>query len=120
MRRLSTILTTGLNKAWKSPLALLVSVAVVVTGADLALVATHRYREAAHRTQLADALRPFHVDASGASAADHPFPPEATGSPQVSGWDEILPGWPSYFLPFGAEKGTPTDLSQHLPGLPSR
>ena len=120
MRCLSTILTTGLNKTRRSPLALWVSTAVLVAGADLALVATHRYREAAHRIRLADGLSPFHLNASGASAADHPFPPETTGSPQVSGWDEILPGWPSYFLPFGTEKGTPTDLSQHLPGLPSR
>ena len=101
-------------------MALLVSTAMLVTGADLALVATHRYREAAHRTQLADGLRPFHINASGTSAGDHPFPPVGTASPQVSGWDEILPGWHSYFLPFGIEKDSPTELSPHLRGLPYR
>jgi hypothetical protein len=111
MKRFPTTLAAGLNKGRKHRLALLVCVAVLVSAADLALVAAHRSREMAHRAQLVDALRPFHLNAANAasaSAADHLFPAEATDSPQVVGWRPWLPGWLSYTLPHGAEEGDPT------------
>ena len=103
MKRFPKILAAGLNKAWKRPVALLVCVALLVTAADLALMAALRCRETAHRASSADALRPFHLDAANASAADRPFSTGATGSLQAAGypWNLPLPRWSSFTLPYG-------------------
>jgi hypothetical protein len=103
MKRFPKILTAGLSKAWKRPLALLVCVTLLVTVADLALMTALRPRETAHRASSADALRPFHLDAANASAADRPFSTGATGSLQAAGypWNLPLPRWSSFTLPYG-------------------
>jgi hypothetical protein len=120
MRRFPTILAAGFKKAWKRPVILLVCVVLLVTAADLALMAAHRSHQTAHRVPLADALRPFHLDAAGASAADHPFTTGATGSPQVTGWGLFPLRWSTFTLPFGAEDGGRMNLRQCIAGLRSR
>ena len=120
MRRFPTILTAGLEKAWKRPVALLACVALLITAADLAMMAAHRSHQTAHRVSLVDAIRPSHLDAARASAADHPFSTGATGSPQVTGWGLFPLRWSTLTLPFGAEDGGRTNLRPCLTGLRSR
>jgi hypothetical protein len=120
MKRFPTILATGLNKARKRPVALLVCVALLVTVADLALMAAHRFHKTAHRASLADAVRPLHLEAASASAADHPLPAETTGSVPLVGWIDFPLRWPRFALPFGTEEGDRTDLRQCFADLPSR
>jgi len=120
MRRFPTILTAGLEKAWKRPVALLACVALLITAADLAMMAAHRSHQTVHRVSLADVPRSFHRGAAGASAADHPFSTGATGSPQVTGWGLFPLRWSTLTLPFGAEDGGRTNLRPCLTGLRSR
>jgi hypothetical protein len=97
-------------------------VALLVTAADLALMAALRCRETAHRASSADALRPFRLDAANASAADRPFSAGATGSlpaPEIY-WYTFPWRWSSFTLPYGGEEGGPTDTRQYLTGLPGR
>jgi hypothetical protein len=116
MKQFPTFLTAGLNKARKRPLALLVCVALLVTAADLALMAVHRLSKTANRARLADAVRPFHFDAASASAADHTTPAGATGIRQTGGWGLFPLRWSSFTLPYGAEEGRVTDPRRYLPG----
>ena len=111
MKRFPIILAAEFNKARKRALAILVGVALFVTAADVALMAAYRSHVTAHRVPKADALRLLHVDAASASAADHPFPVEATGSPQVlRGWIDFPLRWFRFTLPFGAEASSRTNL----------
>ena len=120
MRQFPTILAAGLKKAWKRPVALLVCVALLVTAADLEMMAADRSHQTAYRVSLADALRPFHLNAAGASAADHPFSTGATGSPQVTGWGLFPLRWSTLTLPFGSEDDGRMNLRQfpHRPTQP--
>ena len=121
MKRFPTILAAWLIKARKHPVALLACVALVVGAADLALMAAHRSHKTAYRAPLADALRPFHLDDASASAADHHFPAEATGSVHVvRGWIDFPWRWFHFTLPFSGEEGGSTNLRQCLAGLQSR
>ena len=120
MKRFPTILAVGLDKARKHPVALLVCVALLVTVADLALMAAHRFYKTAHRASMADAVRPLYLDAASASAADHPLQAEATGSVPLVGWIDFPLRWPRFALSFGTEEGRNTDLREQLRGLPSR
>jgi hypothetical protein len=120
MKQFPTILAVGHNKARKRPLALLVGVAVLVSAVDLALVAVQQYRELAHRASVADAPRPMHLDAANASAADHSFAAEKTAIPPTAGWIDFPLRWFHFTMPYGDEKGGPSNLGKYLPGLPSQ
>jgi hypothetical protein len=132
MKRFPKILAAGLNKVLKHPLALLVGVALLVAAADVALVSAYQIRQEVNGGPRADALRPLHLDAASASAADHPITAEATSSlPPGMDWKDCCwrPGgswtpfwlrWSSLTLPYGAEEGSPTDVRQYLAELPGR
>jgi hypothetical protein len=120
MKQIPSILATGFNKARKRRLALLFGVAVLVGAADLALVAVQHYRETASRDTMADFPSPQRLDVASASAADPTLPAEAAAIPPAAGWIDLPLRWFHFSMPYGDEKGGPSDFGGDLPILPSR
>jgi hypothetical protein len=84
---------------WRRPLALLVTLALVVTAAGLALEVAYKAVDAARQAQRAESLRPFGRVTLRATAAHRLVATNATDSLPAVGWSIRLPGWPSFYLP---------------------